>query len=127
MFVSYNANPDQNRTTDCAIRAISTVLGQDWEQTYIGVVVEGFMLHDMPDANHVWGSYLKSKGFIRRAIPDECPDCYTVSDFCRDNPQGVYLLAVSGHVIAVIDGNYYDTWDSGGEIPIYFWTKKGGQ
>ena len=30
---------------------------------------------------------------------------------------------ISGHVVAVIDGNYYDTWDSGDKIPIYYWYK----
>ena len=79
---------------------------------------------DMPSANAVWGSYLRKKGFVREIIPNTCPDCYTVEDFCRDNPKGTYILALSGHVVAVIDGKYYDTWDSGDEIPIYYWYRK---
>lgn len=79
---------------------------------------------DMPSANHVWGMYLKNKGFTRHIISNVCPDCYTVSDFCRDNPYGTFILAISGHVVAVIDGDYYDTWDSGNEIPIYYWERK---
>jgi hypothetical protein len=27
------------------------------------------------------------------------------------------------HVVTVINGNYYDAWDSGGEVPIAYWTK----
>ena len=45
-------------------------------------------------------------------------------DFCNDHPKGAYILALSSHVVAVVDGCYYDTWDSGQEIPIYYWTKK---
>ena len=105
------------------IRAIAKVTGQDWETTYMDICVEGFALNDMPSANHVWGSYLHNKGFTKTIIPDTCPDCYTVKDFCTDHPQGEYLLAIGTHVVAVKDGDYYDTWDSGDEIPIYYWQR----
>ncbi len=124
MYIDYNANPIGNRTRDCTTRAISLALGQDWGLTYLGIAVEGYKLYDMPDANHVWGAYLRSKGFRRNIIPDECPDCYTVEDFCNDHPKGTYILALASHVVAVIDGNYYDTWDSGSEIPIYYWQRR---
>lgn len=124
MYVSYNANPDGNRVGDCTIRAISKVLGQTWEQTYAGVAVEGMAIYNMPSANVVWNNYLKRKGFKRYIIPDDLPEDYSVRDFCRDNPKGTFLLALSGHVVAVIDGKYFDTWDSGDEIPIYYWHRK---
>ena len=124
MYVSYNANPDGNRVIDCTVRAISTVLNQTWEQTYAGMVVEGMAIYNMPSANVVWSNYLKRKSFKRYIIPDDLPEDYSVRDFCRDNPKGAFLLALSGHVVAVIDGNYYDTWDSGDEIPIYYWHRK---
>ena len=69
------------------------------------------------------GSYLKRHGYKRKAIPETFPDNYTVMDFCLDNPRGRFLLALDQHVVAVVDGNYYDTWDSGREIPVYYWTK----
>lgn len=124
MYISYNANPDGNRVIDCTVRAISTVLNQTWEQTYAGMVVEGMAIYNMPSANVVWSNYLKRKSFKRYIIPDDLPEDYSVRDFCRDNPKGTFLLALSGHVVAVIDGNYYDTWDSGDEIPIYYWHRK---
>lgn len=125
MYISYNANPDGNRVIDCTVRAISTVLNQTWEQTYAGMVVEGMAIYNMPSANVVWNNYLKRKSYKRYIIPDNLPEDYSVRDFCRDNPKGTFLLALSGHVVAVIDGNYYDTWDSGDEIPIYYWRRKG--
>ena len=124
MYVSYNANPDGNRVGDCTIRAISKALNQSWETTYAGIAVEGMRLFNMPSANSVWGAYLKSKGFIRNIVPNECPDCYSVADFCRDNPEGTYILALSGHVVTVINGNYFDTFDSGDEAVIYYWQRK---
>ena len=37
------------------------------------------------------------------------------------------VLAVSDidpHVIAVENGDYYDNWDSGDEVPIYYWERR---
>ena len=124
MFRRYNANPDHKQVGDCVIRAVSAALGQDWETTYAEIALEGYQLCDMPSANHVWGAYLRRRGFTRNIISDECPDCYSVADFCRDHPQGTYIISLQGHVVAVIDGDYYDTWDSGEKIPLYYWQRK---
>lgn len=122
--IFYNPNPEGKRVGDCVIRAISKLTNKDWESTYVAIAVQGFAMHDMPSANHVWGTYLHEHGYKRFVIPDMCPDCYTVKDFCIDNPVGKYLLAIGTHVVAVEDGNYFDTWDSGDEIPIYYWKKE---
>lgn len=123
-YMNYNANPQKNRVGDCTVRAIAKALGQDWETTYINLALYGYMNCDMPSANHVWGQYLKSKGFKRYCVDDHDKDVYTVADFCNDNPRGTFVLALSSHVVAVIDGKYYDTWDSGSEMPIYYWCKQ---
>lgn len=123
MYINVNVNPLHKRADDCTIRAIATALDKPWEEVYMDVCLEGLKYYDMPSANHVWGSYLKKQGFQRHIIPDTCPECYSVKEFARDNPQGVYILALHGHVVAVIDGDYYDTWDSGDRIPVYYWSK----
>ena len=124
MFIKYNPNPQRKSVGDCVVRSISKVLDYDWERTYIELAVQGFMMCDMPSANSVWGAYLRNKGFKRHVIPDSCPECYTVADFAEDNPHGKFILATGSHVIAVSGGNYYDTWESGGEIPVYYWKKE---
>lgn len=121
----YNPNPDRSRVGDCTIRAICKATGQDWEKVYAGLTAYGFMRRDMPSANHVWGAYLKSLGFARDFVDDHGRDFYTVEDFCRDNPEGTYILAIDGHVVCVVDGFFYDTWDSGDEIPLYYWARGG--
>ena len=120
-YVYYNANPANKTVGDCVIRAVSLLTKQSWEETYLGIVLLGGVMYDMPSANHVWGEYLTRRGYTRHIIPETCPNCYTVSEFCRDNSIGEYLLSTGTHVIAVIDGDYYDTWDSGDEVPLYFW------
>lgn len=121
MWIYYNPNPCGRNAGDCTVRAISKALKQDWGTTYAGLTAYGFIRSDMPSANHVWGAYLLHNGFRQYIISGYGEDIYTVKDFCRDNPKGVFILALDGHVVCAENGNYYDTWDSGDEIPIYYW------
>lgn len=121
MFRVFNPNPKASRVGDCTVRAISRLLNQTWEQTYCDLCIYGLLSCDMPSANSVWGKYLKNKGYSRHMIEDyEC----TVSDFCHDHTKGKYLLALNGHVVTVEDGDYFDTWDSGKEVVVYYWSKE---
>lgn len=124
MFKKVNPNPINNLVGDCVIRAISILTDEDWDYTFMELSVFAFDMKDMPSSNAVWSAYLMNLGYRRYIIPNTCPDCFTVRDFCRRNPIGKYLLATGSHVVTVIDGNYYDTWDSGDEIPIYYFTKE---
>ena len=83
------------------------------------IAENGYYMGDMPSSDSVWGSVLRQHGFYRTAISNKCPDCYTVADFCEDNPKGIFVLGFGGHVATVIDGILYDSWDSSTEIPIY--------
>ena len=123
MFIQYNKNPHGNFTGDCVIRAIATAMDTEWDDVWLGIMVIAFREKDMMDSNRIWQQYLHENGYKRTNIPDTCPDCYTVNDFARDNSQGTYILGTGSHVIAVKDGNYYDTGDSGNEVPIYYWMK----
>ena len=123
MWICRNENPANARVGDCVVRAISTALGQDWVKTYAELCVQGLMFCDLPSSNAVWGSYLAHKGYKRFAIPNDC-NCYTVENFCKDHPNGTYILGTGTHALTVISGNYYDVWDSGQEAPIYYFTKE---
>lgn len=79
---------------------------------------------DMPSSNSVWSDYLRKNGFSRRAIPTNCPDCYSVREFSLDHPHGIYILGTGTHAVAVENGNYLDAWDSGSEIPVVYFKKE---
>lgn len=123
MFKHFNRNPYGKNVGDCTVRAISKATGQDCGETYLALCIQGYLDGDMPSANSVWGHYLRSIGYTRHIVPDTCPDCYTVADFAQDHPAGTYILALSGHVVCLQDSTIYDSWDSSGEVPLYYWTK----
>lgn len=127
MWVEFNANPKNKHIGDCTIRAISFAMDVSWEDAYLGLVTEGLLKHDMPSANSVWGQYLRENGFTQRVVEKTCDGCYSLNDFCDDHPSGVFVVALPGHVVAVSNGNFYDTWDSGGEPPLYYWEKRGNE
>lgn len=125
MWIYYNPNPTGRNVGDCAVRAVAKALNTDWESAYDMIASNGYAMGDMPSSDSVWGAVLRQNGFYRSAIPNRCPDCYTVEDFCRDNPIGTYVLGFGGHVATVVDGDLYDAWDSSRCIPIYVWYRKG--
>lgn len=124
MYIHFNPNPERLSVGDCVIRAICKLTNQDWETVYFHLCIQGAIDYDLPNANHVWEKYLSTHGYKRTLLPDTCPDCYTVKDFCDDYSVGSYLLAIGTHVVAVEDGDYYDTWDSGNEVPMFYWRKE---
>lgn len=124
MYIYLNLNPGNRIVGDCTIRAIALAMGEDWESIHADLSMVSHYLYDMPSSNTVWSEYLLLNGFTRHVIPNTCPACYTVRQFARDYPVGTYILATGSHVVTVIDGNYYDTWDSGSEVPVYYWRKE---
>ena len=119
-----NNNPLNRNRGDCAVRAIATILDEDWYTVYLELCLQGFALADMPNSVEVYTEYLRSKGYRRYIIPNTCPHCYTIEDFSLDNPVGRYLVVTQTHIVAIVDGNVIDTWNSSDEIPIYYFQKE---
>lgn len=124
MYIYANPNPVAgNRTGDCVVRAIALALDMSWDDVYDDLCLIGKEMGDWGNKNEVWGAYLKQHGFRRYAIPNTCPDCYTVKDFCLDHPRGTYILGTGTHVVCTKDGNHLDAWNSSDECPVFYWEK----
>lgn len=123
MYSHFNPNPYGNKVGDCVVRAISKALNQSWYETYMGLCIQGVLMGDMPTSNAVWNAYLKNNGFIRNVISNDCPNCYTINDFCEEYPQGIYVIGTGTHAVCIVDGVIYDSWQSGDETPIYYYYK----
>ncbi len=119
-WVQYNPNPKERRVGDCAIRACCKATGKSWDDVYWELSNIAFDMADgCNSSNAVWGEYLKRNGFVR-VEPDFPMD---VHKFCCNFPRGTYVLGVNEHVVTVVDGMFYDTWDSSDRKVIYFWER----
>lgn len=124
-FCYYQPNPlHKNGKGDCTVRSISKALGISWDSAYIDLVMQGYLLKDMPSSNEVMSSYLRTKGFRRYAVSNTCPDCYSFEDFAQDHPQGTFIVGTGTHVACIDSGCIYDSWDSSDCVIIYYYEKE---
>jgi len=118
-YVYYQPNDKdlKDEVGDCQIRAFSKVLGLSWLeafdlttplcrelQTY---TIFGCDLKKTKEA-------MSKLGFEYTGISNKKGSKRpTVDEFAKKHPIGKYILSVANHVVACVDGKYYDTWDSG--------------
>ena len=121
MWQHCNPNPQHKEVPDCVVRAICIALNRRWIDIYDELCALGREEFNMPSADSVWGKYLYQHGFKPFLLPDACPTCLTIGLFCKMYPRGTYIIGTGSHAVAIIDGDYYDSWDSGNEIPSFFW------
>ena len=121
MWVKCNPNPLGKAANDCTVRAIAVATERSWQDVYADLCRMGRILCDMPSSNAVGGMFLEEEGYKMRTLPDTCPRCMTVRGFAERYPDGTYIVGTGRHVVAILDGNYFDTWDSGSEVINTYW------
>lgn len=116
-----NMNPEGKKVDDCTVRTLSLVSGLEWDRVYDDLCDIGKWLRVMPSTNEAWNSWLELYHWKMHEVIGR-PDDYNVNDFCVEHPRGAYVLGLRNHVVAVIDGHYYDTWDCGERPVLFYWT-----
>ena len=116
--------PNNHKTGDCVIRAFCKYWDVDWltafdmlvpvarkRQENLGLLLQ-YADGDISEVGLKWYSLPAVKGKKRQ----------TVESFAKNHPTGRYILRVASHVVAVVDGFYWDIWESG-DCAIYgYWT-----
>ena len=123
MWMKCNPNPAHKEVSDCVIRAIALATNRRWVDIYDDLCRLGRKEFNVPIADAVWGKYLYKNGFKPFLLPDSCPECVTIRKFSQIYPEGTFIIGTGSHAVAVINGDYYDSWDSGNEIPSFFFWK----
>lgn len=124
MWEWFNPNPLGLDVGDCTVRAICAVTGLEWYDVHDQLCLLSRARGDMPNADRVWWELIERYGFEYRGLVNECPRCFTVRDFAREHPEGVFILGPWAHAVAVINGSYYDNWDSGDTVPEYYFERR---
>lgn len=109
---------------DCVIRSLTKALGKEWMQVFEELLPYARELQCMPNGKPCYEKYLIKNGFSYKGVSNKKgAKRPTVDSFAKEHKTGIYVLRVAHHLVAVVDGFYYDTWDSGGKSMYGYWEK----
>ena len=110
---------------DCVIRALTKALDKTWLEVFEELVPIAKQLQCMPNTPICYKTLLMNKGFEYVGISNKKGTTRpTVESFTKEHKEGTYILRVANHIVASVDGMYYDTWDSGNKSLYGYWIKK---
>lgn len=130
-FKEYNANANQNHTSDCVARSISLAYNMDYTDTVneLNRIKRRISAESYRNISAVRKA-LNQFGYIDHHKFED--DFMSVQEFCDANTSGVFLLLVSKrsqnephHMCCILNGDVYDTWDSTDCIIYEVYTVKG--
>lgn len=118
-FVRYNANSRSKRVGDCVKRGLSVAYSMDYDEVSKELNrIKNAIGANAYNSDRVFELFMRDRGdkFLKLS-PSDYP---TVEGFAADHPTGVYIV-LSGknasdryttHMIAIVNGDIYDSWDS---------------
>ena len=115
-FYYYQPNDKdiKDKQGDCVIRALSKALDKTWLEVFDELVPIAREHMWAMDNNLLVKELLTRYGFeyvpVKVKRGSRRP---TVESFTKAHESGTFVLKVAHHVVASVDGLYYDTWDSG--------------
>ena len=113
---------------DCQIRSLSKALDVTWLEAFDLIMplcrrYQVPCIFDLP--NKIEQEAMKELGFEYQGVSNKRGTKRpTVDVFAKEHPTGTYIVNVANHEVAVVDGIYYDTWDSG-DCSMYGYYERG--
>lgn len=116
-FIYYNQNPNGTKENDCVTRAISLACNIDYSDVrrklyHISRLLECEKLC-VCCYKHLLEDIFKLNSINCKGI--------TINQFSNENPIGVFILRINGHLTCLIDNTIYDIWDCRNEILTNAW------
>lgn len=117
----------KDKVGDCQVRALSKALNLSWLEAFDLTIpicreLQTYTIFDC-DLKKTKEA-MKSLGFEYTGISNKKgSDRPTVKEFALSHRTGTYILSLSRHVVAVVDGIYFDTWDCGKKSLYGYYTK----
>lgn len=127
VYYQPNAKDLKDRYGDCTVRALSKALGLTWLEAFdltIPYCRKEQVTNVFDCSLDVRKRIMSDLGFDYTGISNKRGTTRpTVSKFAKEHPSGTFICNVANHEVAVVDGKYYDTWDSG-ECSLYGYFEK---
>lgn len=110
--------------SDCMIRALAKSENKDWDSTYEMLFMISRKYHYVFNDKRLFPSLFSELNYDKISIPVvKGHKRKTVLEFSKEHEEGIYVLQVAHHLVTVVNGQYFDTWDCGIK-PIYCAYKK---
>ena len=124
VFQYFNANPLDENTNDCVVRAISAASDKEWEDVLMELTVCGIKHCMMPDDPELYPKYLKDNGWKKHKQPKK-PDGkkYRAYEWAPTFKGTAVAHVGSNHMAMISHGKVWDTWDSTDGVVGVYWTK----
>lgn len=117
VYFQPNRKDIKDQFGDCTIRALSKALDCTWLEAYdktVPICREEQVTNVFDAPAKIRVRFLDKLGFDYHGVSNKAGTTRpTVAEFAKAHPTGVFIANVARHVVAVVDGKYYDTWDSG--------------
>lgn len=131
VYFQPNKKDLRDKVGDCQIRALAKALGKTWLEVFdlITPICREQQVMDIFSCDLAkTKEAMSGLGFAYTGISNKKGTKRpTVDSFAKDHKEGRYIVSVAHHVVAVVDGKYYDTWDSGEKSLYGFYELKGEQ
>lgn len=118
-YVYYQPNSKdlKDEYGDCTIRALSKALNVQWLEAFdltIPLCREYQVSNVFGAPSKIERQIIERLGFDYHPISNrKGTKRPTVLSFAKEHPHGTYIANVAHHEVAVVDGQYFDTWDCG--------------
>lgn len=106
-FIYYS--PNGKSQDDCAVRALSKIEGITWREAFLLLSETGAEEESLIQYEHVVSKTLEKLGYNEYKVEKGKP--VQLNLITKKIDKGIAF--VKGHVVAIVEGNYYDSWDSG--------------
>ena len=111
-WYNFQPNPLGNTTGDCTIRAYCAAENMEWDDAYEMACKYGKDLALMFNEKKVIDKVVEGHfGYTKKKLKKN--EQMTVDEFCTLHDKGTYILNVPRHLVTVIDGEFWDSWDCG--------------
>jgi len=97
---------------DCVIRAFALAAGITWLEAFDALCEHARKTYSVPNCHTNYIPLFKELGYQRIACKAvKGKSRMTAEEFCKKHRKGRYMLRISNHLAAVVDGKVRDSWN----------------
>lgn len=120
-----NKKDIKDKYADCVIRALTKSLDMQWLNVFDELQPISRDMQAPYNCKPCYEYFLSTKGFKYYGVSNtKGVKRPTVQSFAEEHASGIYILRVAHHIVTVMDGYYYDTWDCGKKSLYGYWSKQ---